>query len=98
MRGEEPRGSGNHGVPVARWWKYDGYPAGRCATIALAGPELLGNRLLTKDLAFTESERDAFRLRGLLPDRVLRIEEQEELELEHLRRKSDALEAYITRE
>ena len=37
----------------------------------------------------------AFRLRGLLPDRVLTIEEQIELELEHLRRKDDPLERYI---
>jgi len=74
---------------------YDDIAAGRPATIALAGPALLSTRLLTKDLAFPESEREAFQLRGLLPDRVLTIEEQEELELEHLRRKSDALEAYI---
>jgi len=74
---------------------FDDIAAGRPAAIGLAGPELLGNRLLTKDLGFPESERDAFRLRGLLPDRVLTIEEQEELELEHLRRKTDALEAYI---
>jgi len=74
---------------------YDDIAAGRPASIGLAGPALLGNRLLTKDLAFAESERDLFRLRGLLPDRVLTIEEQEELELEHLRRKTDALEAYI---
>ena len=74
---------------------YDTIAAGRTSTVALAGPALLGHRLLTKDLGFPESERDAFRLRGLLPDRVLTIEEQEELELEHLRRKTDALEAYI---
>ena len=74
---------------------YDDIVAGRATTIALAGPALLGSRLLTKDLAFPPSERDAFRLRGLLPDRVLTIEEQVELELEHLRRKDDALEAYI---
>ncbi len=59
------------------------------------GPALLGSRLLTKDLAFPHEERDAFRLRGLLPDRVLTIEEQVELELEHLRVKDDALERYI---
>jgi malate dehydrogenase (oxaloacetate-decarboxylating) len=74
---------------------FDDIAAGRSASIALAGPALLGSRLLTKDLAFPVAEREAFRLRGLLPDRVLTIEEQVELELEHLRRKDDALEAYI---
>ena len=74
---------------------FDDIAAGRPASIALAGPALLGSRLLTKDLAFDDSERDAFRLRGLLPDRILTIEEQIELELEHLRRKDDALERYI---
>ena len=38
------------------------------------GSALLGTRLLTKEMAFPESERDAFGLRGLLPDRVLTIE------------------------
>jgi len=74
---------------------FDDIAAGRPASIALAGAALLGSRLLTKDLAFSEAERDAFRLRGLLPDRVLTIEEQVQLELEHLRRKEDALERYI---
>ena len=74
---------------------YDDIVAGRPARVALAGPALLGNRLLTKDLAFPLDERETFRLRGLLPDRVLAIEEQVELELEHLRVKTDALERYI---
>jgi malic enzyme len=74
---------------------FDDIAAGRPASIALAGPALLGSRLLTKDLAFSRNERDAFRLGGLLPDRVLTIEEQVELELEHLRRKDDSLERYI---
>ena len=74
---------------------FDAIAAGQPAAIALDGPALLGSRLLTKDLAFDEGERDAFKLRGLLPDRVLTIEEQLELELEHLRRKDDALERYI---
>ena len=74
---------------------YDDIAAGRATSIQLSGLELLGSRLLTKELAFAEAEREAFHLRGLLPDRVLTIEEQEELELEHLRRKSDALETYI---
>jgi malic enzyme len=74
---------------------FDAIAAGRPASIALAGPALLGSRLLTKDLAFSDAERDAFRLRGFLPDRILTIDEQIELELEHLRRKDDPLERYI---
>ena len=74
---------------------FDAIAAGRPARIDLAGPALLGSRLLTKDLAFPDDERDAFRLRGLLPDRVLTIEEQVALELEHLRVKTDPLERYI---
>jgi malate dehydrogenase (oxaloacetate-decarboxylating) len=74
---------------------YDAIAAGLPASIALAGPALLGSRLLTKDLAFSDTERDDFRLRGLLPDRILTIDEQLELELEHLRRKHDSLERYI---
>src|SRR6478736_1716275 len=74
---------------------YDAIAAGLPASIALAGPALLGSRLLTKDLAFDGGERDAFRLRGLLPDRILTIEEQIALELEHLHHKDDALEQYI---
>jgi malic enzyme len=69
--------------------------AGRPAEVHLSGATLLGARLLTKELAFPEDERDAFGLRGLLPDRVLAIEEQVALEIEHLRRKSDDLERYI---
>ena len=74
---------------------FDEIAAGGPASIALAGPALLGSRLLTKDLAFSAEERDLFRLRGLLPDRVLTIEEQIDLELEHLGHKDDALERYI---
>ena len=35
--------------------------------VSLRGAELLNNALLSKDTAFTEEERDAFGLRGLLP-------------------------------
>jgi len=63
--------------------------------VASRGHALLSDRLLNKDTAFTEDERDAFRLRGLLPSRVLTIEEQVGLELEHVRRKPDDLERYI---
>jgi malic enzyme len=74
---------------------FDDIAAGRPTRIGLRSSALLGARLLTKDLAFPASERDAFGLTGLLPDRVLTIDEQVELELEHLRVKSDPLEQYI---
>ncbi len=69
--------------------------AGLPTTIDLSGPTLLSNRLLNKDFAFTADEREAFGLRGLLPDRVMTIEEQVQLELERLHRKDDPLEQYI---
>ncbi len=62
---------------------------------SLRGSRLLDRPLLNKDGAFTEAERDAFGLRGLLPPRVLTIAEQVGLELEHVRCKSDDLEKYI---
>ncbi len=72
-----------------------GHPVWTPAVIELSGPALLGSRLLTKDLAFPPDEREAFDLLGLLPDRIFSIDEQVELELEHLRVKVDPLERYI---
>ena len=69
--------------------------AGRPAEVDLRGTTLLGARLFTKDLAFREDEREAFGLRGLLPDQVLTIEEQVQLEWEHVEHKEDDLERYI---
>lgn len=69
--------------------------AGRPAEMDLRGFRLLGARLFTKDQAFGQDEREAFGLRGLLPDRVLSIEEQVQLEWEHVERKDDVLEQYI---
>jgi malic enzyme len=74
---------------------YDDIAAGRPARIGLRSSALLGARLLTKDAAFPLDEREAFGLVGLMPDRVLTIDEQVELELEKLRRKDDPLEQYI---
>jgi hypothetical protein len=70
--------------------------AGRPATITQGGQWLLGGRMLTKETAFTDEERDAFDLRGLLPDRVLTIEQQMELELGHIRILPDPLARYIS--
>jgi malic enzyme len=63
--------------------------------VSLRGHALLADRLLNKDAAFVEDERAAFGLRGLLPPRVMSIDEQVQLELEHVRRKGDDLERYI---
>ena len=63
--------------------------------ITFRGRSLLGRALYNKDAAFTEDERDWFGLHGLLPTHVLTLEEQLGLELEHVRRKEDALERYI---
>ncbi|HYB15021.1 MAG TPA: NAD-dependent malic enzyme [Streptosporangiaceae bacterium] len=59
------------------------------------GARVLGQPLLNKDGAFTDRERAALGLRGLLPWRCTTIEQQVALELEHLRSKSADLEKYI---
>src|ERR1041385_984499 len=59
------------------------------------GQRLLADPLLNKGTAFTERERDAFGLRGLLPPRVFTLEEQVQRSLSAIRRKTDALEKYI---
>jgi len=59
------------------------------------GTALLTDPLLNKGTAFTERERDALGLRGLLPPRVFSLEEQVKRSLAAIRRKSDALEKYI---
>ena len=59
------------------------------------GIELLRDPLLNKGTAFTERERDALGLRGLLPPHVLSQDEQADRVLKHLRRLPDDLEKFI---
>jgi malic enzyme len=56
---------------------------------------LLKNPSTNKDLGFSQEERDRLGLNALLPPRICSIEEQVELEIEHLAAKTDALEQYI---
>jgi len=59
------------------------------------GVALLRDPLLNKGTAFTEKERDAFGLRGLLPAHVLSQEQQQLRILTILRRLPDDLDKYI---
>src|SRR3954469_7263145 len=56
---------------------------------------LLADPLLNKGTAFTERERDALGLRGLLPPHVFTIEEQLQRSLNAVRRKQENIEKYI---
>lgn len=66
-----------------------------CIVTRKRGVWLLNNPSTNKGLAYTKTERRELGLDGLLPDEVLEIEQQVELELEHLREKSTDLEKYI---
>jgi malate dehydrogenase (oxaloacetate-decarboxylating)(NADP+) len=59
------------------------------------GFELLHNPEINKGTAFTETEREAMGLRGLLPPRVFSQAEQEMRVLENFDRKPNDLEKYI---
>jgi len=61
----------------------------------LRGIALLRDPALNKGTAFSEAERDALGLRGLLPTQVITQEVQVERILENLRRQADPLEKYV---
>jgi malate dehydrogenase (oxaloacetate-decarboxylating)(NADP+) len=62
---------------------------------ATHGLALVQDPTRNKGTAFTEAERDALGLRGLLPARVTTIEEQVQRVLDALSRKPNAIEKYI---
>jgi malate dehydrogenase (oxaloacetate-decarboxylating) len=61
----------------------------------LFGYELLNDPLLNKGTAFTEAERDAFELHGLLPPNVATLEEQVARRMDAFRALSSDLERYV---
>jgi len=56
---------------------------------------ILRDPIVNKGLGFAELERDTLRIRGLIPSRVLTIEQQAEQALINLNRKQTDLEKYI---
>ena len=67
----------------------------RPASRAPRGIAWLQNPLLNKGTAFTEAEREALGLRGLLPPRVLSQAQQVERLMNNLRKKATDLERYV---
>src|SRR6185436_11845403 len=67
----------------------------KAASALPKGVALLQDPALNKGTAFSEAERDALRLRGLLPPHASSQEQQMVRVLENFRRKSSDLEKYI---
>lgn len=67
---------------------------GPSMTTALSGYELLADPQLNKGTAFSEAERDAFNLHGLLPPHVATLDEQMSRALQSLRQFETDLERY----
>jgi malic enzyme len=70
-------------------------PHGRRVEVPYRGARLLQEPMFNKGTAFTEEERQAFGLKGLLPDGVSTIEEQEARAYANIMKKEDPLERYI---
>ncbi|MEN9974862.1 MAG: hypothetical protein RLZZ282_868 [Verrucomicrobiota bacterium] len=64
-------------------------------TMMLRGNALLANPLLNKGTAFTEEERDALGLRGLLPPRVFSLEEQVTRVYANFQKQAEPLDKYV---
>src|SRR6202451_4851506 len=62
---------------------------------ALSGYELLNDPLLNKGTAFTEAERDAFDLHGLLPPHVATLDYQVKRRLDAFRKLGSDMQKYV---
>jgi malate dehydrogenase (oxaloacetate-decarboxylating) len=62
---------------------------------ALSGYELLNDPLLNKGTAFTEAERDAFELHGLLPPHVATLDYQVQRRLDAFRKLGGDIQKYV---
>ena len=65
------------------------------ASVPSSGAPLLHDPSFNKGTAFTEVERDRLHLRGLLPPRILTLEQQLDKTLASFRSKPTDLERYI---
>lgn len=63
--------------------------------VIVRGTDVLNEPLLNKGTAFSLDERDALGLRGLVPPRVVSLEDQVTRVLENYQRKTDPLEKFI---
>ena len=70
-------------------------PNGRRIEVPYRGARLLQEPMFNKSTAFSEEERKAFGLTGLLPDGVSTLEQQEARAYANIVRKEDPLERYI---
>jgi malate dehydrogenase (oxaloacetate-decarboxylating) len=68
---------------------------GRIVETALSGYELLNDPLLNKGTAFTDAERDAFDLHGLLPPHVTTLDLQVQRRLDAFRAIGGDLQKYV---
>jgi malate dehydrogenase (oxaloacetate-decarboxylating) len=68
--------------------------SGKVCQVSLSGFDLINSPRLNKGTAFSDEERDAFDLHGLLPPHVGSLDEQIERRLEALRDQPDAFHKY----
>src|ERR1700741_603420 len=67
----------------------------RTVRTALSGYELLNDPLLNKGTAFTDAERDAFELHGLLPPHVATLDYQVKRRLDAFRKLGSDIQKYV---